>query len=46
MDVGKLKKLIENKENLEDLQKKIIFLNTQLSIRDDEIKLVIIIYYK
>jgi len=40
MNLGKLKKMIDNQENVEDLQNKIKFLNTQLNIRDDEIKQV------
>ena len=32
--------MLENKDTIEDLQNKVIFLNTQLRIRDDEIKQV------
>ena len=40
MDLGKLKKMIDTQENVVDLQNKITFLTTQLTIRDDEIKQV------
>lgn len=41
MNLNKFRKLLESKESLEELQNKITFLNTQLSIRDDEIKHVL-----
>lgn len=45
MNLSKFRKLLETKESVEELQNKITFLNTQLSIRDDEIKHVLINFY-